>query len=170
MTEQGQQSKLIGKNDKASSDVYDSAPTKQSLDSEILKRRKVGRWMAIAAVVLLALFTLCFFLKAICYGSRFVWLQDTIMLSSGMLSSGMPSSNVSIEKALSALPFLAVSMLPAIFFSILGIVTMITSIRFITSFMNPHDSDSSVSLIESIIDRITQAVTVIVRNFKGTPE
>ncbi|MGM0535531.1 MAG: hypothetical protein ACQER5_05590 [Pseudomonadota bacterium] len=151
------EAKTIGwrKKDPASDPSYDareSGGVTQDIDSEILKRRKIGRWMSIAAAVVMGIFTFAFFYYAIRFAHSFI-AAYTNHIENWV-------SNGDTPELPSVLPFM-VPMVPAFFFSVLGLATMITCIRFITAYVNPQDDDHDGNLIERLVREIAGAVRAI---------
>lgn len=111
--------------------------------------------MSVAAVGAMAVFTLAFFTYAIIYGHRFIQLYvDHVH---------QWASPNDIGDTPTVLPFL-VPMIPATFFSVLGLVTMVTCVRFISSYVNLLNEERQEG---SIIERVTREVGDLIRATKG---
>lgn len=141
--------------DPADNPEYDGNFTQQEVDSEILKRRKIGRWMSVVAVVGMAIFTVTFFVYAIIYAHRFIQLYIA------HVHQLVPATGMDEPSAV--LP-LVVPMIPASFFSVLGLATMVTCVRFITAYVNATEDHEQQS---SVIERIAREVGGIVRAAKS---
>ncbi|PRY72444.1 hypothetical protein [Halomonas ventosae] len=140
------------KKDQASDPDYDQGKKgkkKRDLDDEILSRRKIGKFMSIAAVAFMGLFTFAFFLYAIRFAHRFIAAYRQHI--------GNWVDNGSTPDMSSVLP-LMVPMVPAFFFSVLGLATMITCIRFITAYVNPQDENEDGALIERLVREVAGAI------------
>jgi hypothetical protein len=132
--------------------------TQQGLDNEILKRRRIGRIMSVLAVVGMAAFTVTFFSYAIIYAHRFIQIYIA------HVHQLMPAEGLNEPSAV--LP-LVVPMIPATFFSVLGLATMVTCMRFISAYVNhaaePQDSGS-------VIGRLSREIGGIIRTARGGGE
>lgn len=111
--------------------------------------------MSIAAVVSMAAFTLAFFTYAIFYAHRFIKLYIA------HVHQLIPADGLSETSAV--LP-LVIPMLPATFFSVLGLATMVTCVRFITAYVNATGSDSSDA---TLIERLAREIAGILRALKS---
>lgn len=114
--------------------------------------------MSIAAVVLLTLFTVTFFFYAILYANRFIKLYIA------HIHQWVPAN--SLSEIPSVLP-LVVPMIPATFFSLLGLATMVTAMRFVSAYVN---STADVPESDSVIERIAREVGGIIRTARGAGE
>lgn len=130
-------------------------PNKRDLDKEILSRRILGRWMSIGAVFAMGVFIVTFFCYAIIYAHSFIKTYQE------HIHSWIPAG--SVGDAPSVLP-LVVPMMPAVFFSVLGLATLITCIRFITAYVNAQEDQGNDS---SVIERISREVASIIRAVKS---
>lgn len=144
--------------DPADNPEYDSDVTSQKIDSEVLKRRKIGRWMSVIAVGTMATFAVAFFCYAIIYAHRFIQLYVEHVHHW--------VSTKDVQNAPAIIPFI-IPMIPATFFSVLGLVTMVTCIRFISSYINASNEESNK---DSVIERVAREVGEIIRTAKGYNE
>lgn len=150
------------KSDPASDPEFDNAnghqdngsqrSDKEKLDGEILNRHIIGRIMSISAVVLMGVFTVAFFTYAIQFAHSFIdaykhhvetWVK-----------------NGSTPDASSFLPFM-VPMVPAFFFSALGLITMITCMRFVSAYVNSPNEDEGGALLERLVREIAGAIKAV---------
>lgn len=144
-----------GEGDLAGNYAYDSNPVKQGLDNEILKHRAIGRRMSVMAVVIMASFSIAFFTYAIIYGHRFIKIYASHVHQWVLVNQDGVSSSI--------LP-LVIPVIPATFFSVLGLATTVTCVRFISSYVNstPQSQESS-----SLVERLAREVGNIIRVAKG---
>lgn len=138
--------------DHDSNDKGNKKSDQEKLDGEILSRRKIGKWMSISAVALMGTFSFAFFFYAIQFAHSFI----------GAYKQHVEKwvDNGSTPDASSVLPFM-VPMVPAFFFSAMGIITMITCMRFITAYVNPQDDDQSGELLQRLIREVATAIKTV---------
>ncbi|MDL4863416.1 hypothetical protein NPJ88_013825 [Halomonas elongata] len=156
-----------GKSDPASGPAdyennHEGAKTgeQEKLDGEMLTRRKIGRRMSILAVVAMGLFSFTFFFYAILFAHSFIdayrhhvktWVE-----------------NGNTPELSTVVPFM-VPMVPAFFFSVLGVITMITCMRFITAYVNPQDDDQNGELLQRLIREVASAIKTVKGGGSGDP-
>lgn len=155
-----QDTERVVKADLAGNVAYDDNPTKQELDSEILKHRTIGRRMSVLAVVVMAVvvmagFSIVFFGHAIYYGNHFIKVYTSHIHRWASEQADGASSSI--------LP-LVIPVVPATFFSLLGLATMVTCVRFISAYVNstPESRDA-----DSLIERLIREIGNVIRLTKG---
>ncbi len=113
--------------------------------------------MALVSVIGMGIFIAIFFGIATCFAWRFFHLYLKHLQLVGH-RGGQPAPGLD-----GLLPFV-VPMMPAFFFSLLGLVTLITCTRFITSYVNSTNDDSDDA---NLIERIARSIAGILRELKG---
>ena len=139
--------------DAADNPIYDAPDSeKKDLDSQILAKHKIGKWMTITAAVFLLLFTATFFIYAIYFAHGFLEV-----LGNHIHAYQKSKAEISI------LPFL-MPFMPATLFAALGVATMVTAMRFINAYVNTLDErNDGIFIIEKTISEIAKAA----KNFKS---
>lgn len=140
--------------DPADNPDYDGNETKQSRDSEILLRQRIGRWMTIGAAIFLLFFTLTFFTYAIIFAHGFITVYKA------HVHQLVPDSGTT--EAASVLPFL-VPLMPATLFSALGVATMVTAMRFVNAYVNIDETPGNGGVL---IERIAREIGGILKSLK----
>lgn len=125
---------------------------KAKKDSEILRRHIIGRRMSIFAVFFMGTFTLAFFFYAIRFAHSFIEAY-TQHIEAWVKNGNTPDVS-------SVLPFM-VPMVPAFFFSALGLITMITCMRFVSAYVAPQDDNQDGALLERLVREIAGAIKAI---------
>lgn len=114
--------------------------------------------MSVTAVVSMAGFTITFFFYAILYAHRFIQIYIA------HVHQLVPATG--LDQPSAVLP-LVVPMIPATFFSVLGLATMVTCMRFISAYVNhaaePHESSS-------VIERLSREIGGIIRTARSGGE
>ncbi|PSF12408.1 hypothetical protein [Marinobacter shengliensis] len=142
------------KRDEASDERYDFSSDQQSIDSEILKRQKAARIMSITIACLMGTLSLVFFALAIWFAFRFA--------DNYYLHFHSDASHINPTKLVLA-AFL-IPVVPATFFSVLGIITLVTTSRFVTAFTNQNErNEDDVGTIQTLM----REVGSIIKNIKG---
>lgn len=140
--------------DAADNPHYDATQGKdrRALDSQILAKHRIGKWMTITAAAFLLLFTATFFVYAIYFAHGFL----------EVLGNHIHAYQKS-EGEISILPFL-MPFMPATLFAALGIATMVTAMRFINAYVNAMDERNDGLFV---IERIIREVAGAVKNIKS---
>lgn len=125
---------------------------KEKLDGEILSRHIIGRRMSILAVLLMGAFTIAFFTYAIRFAHGFITAYKK-HVATWMENGNTPDVS-------SVIPFM-VPMVPAFFFSALGLITMITCMRFVSTYVNPQDDDQDGALLERLVREVAGAIKAV---------
>lgn len=142
------------KQDEASDAQYDFSNDKQRIDSEILKRQQAARIMSITVASLMGSLSLVFFALAIFFAFRFA---DNYYLHFHSDASLLNPTKLALAAFL-------IPVVPATFFSILGIITLVTTSRFVTTFTNQNErNDDDVGTIQTLM----REVGSIIKNIKG---
>ncbi|WP_311945768.1 hypothetical protein [Halomonas piscis] len=125
---------------------------KERLDGEILGRHIIGRRMSISAVLLMGLFSCAFFFYAIQFAHSFIHAYKH-HVETWMQNGTTPDMST-------VLPFM-VPMVPAFFFSALGLITMITCMRFVSAYVNPPEDKQDGALLERLVREIAGAIKAV---------
>jgi len=137
--------------DDEASSPYDSSPQRQEGDQEVLERQRVARRMTTIFAYSMGAVTLVFFFLATCFAIKFTFNYYEHFHNALNLSNPNKTGIVA----------LIIPIIPATFFSILGIVTLITTSRFVSSFANDSQPPSDGSIIQDTIREVISALKSI---------
>lgn len=138
--------------EKIHQDHIGGSSDKDKLDGEILSRHIIGRRMSILAVAFMGIFTLAFFFYAIKFAHSFIDAY-THHIEKWVENGNTPDLST-------VLPF-TVPMVPAFFFSALGLITMITCMRFVSAYVAPQENNQGGALLERLVREIAGAIKAI---------
>lgn len=113
------------------------------------------------AVSVMGAFVVGFFSIASCFAWRFFHIYLEHLRGIGHSNEATASSPVFGFDGI--LPFV-VPMMPAFFFSLLGLVTLVTCTRFITSYVNSTNDDSDDA---NLVERVAREIAGIIKAWKG---
>lgn len=136
------------KHDVASDSDYDQSPKLQMGDQEVLERQKTARIMSTRFAYAMGAVTLAFFGLASYFAIKFACNYYEHIHNALDLSS--PNTT--------GIAALLVPIIPATFFSVLGLITLITTSRFVSSFTNESKPTDDGTIITDAIREIVSAL------------
>lgn len=137
------------KRDMAGDAGYDGSKLKQQETDENLIKLRWGRWAAFFTMVTLGILTIAFFWISACFAFKFVDIYQMHIHSW--------AKNHKSDGVMSVAP-LVVPMMPAFLFSVTGLLTLITTARFITSYICDQNNEDEYNVLGRLIRDVVGAI------------